>query len=148
MIKWHNRLPSDGTLPFVTSVTSGDNSADQMSLGAGGGMPEIGVSKAPVGWTTVHLHGAHSTSDSDGFPDNMTRSGGTQLTLFENTYDNMDLDLGKVGEFLWYHDHAMNGTRYHVYAGLTPGSQAGTWSETSMRPSSDCRRVQRRAKSY
>jgi spore coat protein A len=75
----------------------------------------------PVGWTSVHLHGGHSRPDSDGWPDNTTARGGGQLDEFDNTYDNADLGLGKVGAHLWYHDHAMNGTRHHVFAGLAGG---------------------------
>ncbi|MGB6162406.1 MAG: hypothetical protein WCF33_25325 [Pseudonocardiaceae bacterium] len=56
-----------------------------------------------------------------GFPDNLTATGSDQLSAYPNSYDNLALGLGTVGEFLWYHDHAMNGTRYHVYSGLAGG---------------------------
>ncbi len=92
----------------------------QNYLGGQGGAPED-TSGAPIGWTTVHLHGAHAPSDADGWPDNMAATGSDQLSAYLNSYDNLDLGLGKVGEFLWYHDHAMNGTRYHVYSGLAGG---------------------------
>jgi spore coat protein A len=69
----------------------------------------------------VHLHGGHSRADSDGWPDNLTPAGGAQLDAYSNTYDNAEIGLGKVGAHLWYHDHAMNGTRYHVFAGLAGG---------------------------
>jgi len=68
-----------------------------------------------------HLHGGHSRADSDGWPDNMAGVGGAQLDEFDNTYDNADLGLDKVGAHFWYHDHAMNGTRFHVFAGLAGG---------------------------
>ncbi len=129
-VRWRNRLPAsrypqDPTrpvpqLPFATSILDdpgGDADSVQNYLGGQGGVPED-TSAAPIGWTSVHLHGGHSRSDSDGWPDNMTASGGEQLDAFENTYDNTDIGLGKVGAHLWYHDHAMNGTRYHNFAGL------------------------------
>jgi FtsP/CotA-like multicopper oxidase with cupredoxin domain len=132
-VRWRNRLPasvrpadpgqSPARLPIVTAVLPdprGDTDSVQNYLGSQGGPPED-TSRAPIGWTTVHLHGAHSPSDADGFPDNMAATGSDQLSGYPNSYDNLDLGLGKVGEFLWYHDHAMNGTRYHVYSGLAGG---------------------------
>jgi o-aminophenol oxidase len=132
-VRWRNRLPASvrpadpgqppARLPIATAVLPDpheDTDSVQNYLGSQGGPPED-TSQAPIGWTTVHLHGAHSTSDADGFPDNMAATGSDQLSGYPNSYDNLDLGLGKVGEFLWYHDHAMNGTRYHVYSGLAGG---------------------------
>ncbi len=125
-VRWRNQLPASvgpstpARLPIATAVMAdphGDTDSVQNYLGSQGGAPED-TSRAPIGWTTVHLHGAHSPSDADGWPDNMTATGSDQLSAYPNSYDNLDLALGKVGEFLWYHDHAMNGTRYHNYSGL------------------------------
>jgi o-aminophenol oxidase len=132
LVSWRNRLPASvhpsdpqqppARLPIATAVVPEGDPKDpaQNALGAQGGVPED-LSDAPVGWTTVHLHGAHSPSDADGWPDNMTATGNDQLAGYPNDYDNSDLRLDKVGEFLWYHDHAMNGTRYHTYSGLAGG---------------------------
>jgi o-aminophenol oxidase len=132
LVSWRNRLPASvhpsdprqppARLPIATVlVAEGDpNDPAQNHLGAQGGVPE-NLAGVPVGWTTVHLHGAHSPSDSDGWPDNLTAAGNDQLAGYPNDYDNFDLRLDKVGEFLWYHDHAMNGTRYHNYSGLAGG---------------------------
>jgi spore coat protein A len=133
VVRWRNRLPASvnsgdptqptATLPFSTVVVddpNGDSDSVQNHLGDQGGVPQD-TSMAPIGWTSVHLHGAHSRADADGFPDNMAATGGQQITGYDNTADNLDLGLGKVGAFLWYHDHAMNGTRYHVYAGMAGG---------------------------
>lgn len=129
VVRWRNRLPASAlpehpaTLPFVTAVVddpNGDTDSVQNYLGEDGGVPED-TSMAPIGWTTVHLHGGHTHADADGFPDNMTATGGRQVDSFDNDADNLDLGLRKVGAFLWYHDHAMNGTRYHVFAGLAGG---------------------------
>jgi hypothetical protein len=124
LVRWRNCLPgsvhpgdaaqSPPRLPIATAVLHdphGDTDSVQNYLGGQGGAPED-TSGAPIGWTTVHLHGAHSPSDADGFPDNMAATGSDQLSAYLNSYDNLDLGLGKVGEFLWYHDHPMNGTRY------------------------------------
>ena len=132
-VRWRNRLPASvhpsnpaqplARLPIATAilVESPDvTDSVQNYLGSQGGPPED-LSGAPIGWTTVHLHGGHSPSDADGWPDNMAATGSDQLSAYPNSYDNLDLGLGKVGEFLWYHDHAMNGTRYHNYSGLAGG---------------------------
>jgi len=128
-VRWRNRLPASvrpskpARLPIATAILAdpdGDTDSVQNHLGAQGGAPED-TSGAPIGWTTVHLHGAHAPSDADGWPDNMAATGSDQLSAYPNSYDNLDLGLSKVGEFLWYHDHAMNGTRYHAYSGLVGG---------------------------
>jgi o-aminophenol oxidase len=129
LVSWRNRLPASAhpsdpgqppaRLPIATAVVAeGDpNDPAQNHLGTEGGVPE-NLADVPVGWTTVHLHGAHSPSDSDGWPDNMTATGDDQVARYPNDYDNLDIGLEKVGAFLWYHDHAMNGTRHHNYSGL------------------------------
>jgi FtsP/CotA-like multicopper oxidase with cupredoxin domain len=132
-LSWRNRLPGSirpgdpkpaVELPFVTAVVDDPDDSDsvQNHLGADGGTPE-NETMAPIGWTVVHLHGGHSRPDADGWPDHMVRAGNEQTDVYDNTYDNTDPDvaLGKVGSHLWYHDHAMNGTRYHVFAGLAGG---------------------------
>ncbi|MBO0819803.1 MAG: multicopper oxidase domain-containing protein [Nocardiopsaceae bacterium] len=128
LVRWRNRLPASlrpgqsppARLPIATAVLEDpdeDTDSVQNHLGADGGKPED-LSGVPVGWTTIHLHGAHAPSDADGWPDNMAATGSEQVSGYPNSYDNTDLGLAKAGEFLWYHDHAMNGTRYHNYSGL------------------------------
>ena len=68
-----------------------------------------------------HLHGGHTEPESDGWPDHMIQPGENQRCRYANDDDNADLGLGKVGPALWYHDHAMDATRLHVYAGLSGG---------------------------
>jgi spore coat protein A len=130
VIRFDNRLPGSAApgaprpgLPFATNIAPDPATGQtdpQNLLGRSGDVVEP-TGGAPVGWTSVHLHGGHSRADADGFPNNMAGPGGSQLSAFDNTYDNGDIGLDKVGAFLWYHDHAMNGTRYHVYAGLAGG---------------------------
>ncbi len=121
-VTWRNRLetslyPRDPQqqqpeLPFATAVVddpAGDTDSVQNYLGSQGGTPQA-LTGAPLGWLSTHLHGGHSSSDADGWPDNMTPSGGQQVSSYDNTYDNLDIALTKIGALLWYHDHAMNGT--------------------------------------
>jgi spore coat protein A, manganese oxidase len=58
----------------------------------------------------VHLHGAHTPPASDGFPIDFIQPG----TYRDYTYPNDD----ERGATYWYHDHAMDITAHHVYAGL------------------------------
>ncbi|MCL2581946.1 MAG: multicopper oxidase domain-containing protein [Streptosporangiales bacterium] len=135
LVRWSNRLPGSvrpgqkppARLPIDTVILPQDPKAATDSVqnylgsqpcpGTPAGTAED-LSGAPVGWTTIHLHGAHTPSAADGWPDDMAPTGTEQLAEYPNDYDNADLGLAKAGEFLWYHDHAMNGTRYHNYSGL------------------------------
>jgi FtsP/CotA-like multicopper oxidase with cupredoxin domain len=58
---------------------------------------------------TVHLHGGHTPSSSDGGPVAYVPPG----TSFNYVYPN-----NQIGTMLWYHDHAMDLTGAHVYKGL------------------------------
>ncbi len=60
--------------------------------------------------TVVHLHGAKTTTDSDGHPD-LTFPPGGQSELY--TYPNQ-----QRAATMWYHDHALGLTRLNVYMGL------------------------------
>ena len=144
VIRWSNRLPASlvpgqtpPAYPFLTAVVPFDdtsnNESPQNRPGEEGAPPEAArLREAPVGWTTVHLHGGHTEANSDGWPDNMTPAGGSQLAAYSNDSDNMDLGLRKRGVFQWYHDHAMNGTGYHVFAGLFGGYLVRDASEATL----------------
>jgi len=58
---------------------------------------------------TVHLHGAHVPTDSDGYPED-TVLPGEELNY---SYPNDQLPTT-----LWYHDHSLGTTRLGVYMGL------------------------------
>lgn len=92
-VNWMNRLPTN--FPFWL-FASMQNS----------GVPDQSVR------TVVHLHGAASRPQFDGFPTNWFRTGETAQYLYDN------LEFGDDGETLWYHDHAMGVTANTVYAGL------------------------------
>ena len=108
-VRWHNELgvqptdsPEDAAdkLPLETLIVDTtalpDGAPDpQNVLGSQPGNPQALVAMGvPVGWTSTHLHGAHSHPDADGFPDNMIADGNTQTSAYDNTYDNTDLNAG------------------------------------------------------
>ena len=87
LVRYHNDLPAAGD-------------------GTGFGKPE----------TTIHLHNAHTASESDGFPGDFFPSG----THKDNHYP-MFLAGGDPNEALgtlWYHDHRADFTAQNVYKGL------------------------------
>ncbi|MFW2387110.1 MAG: lysyl oxidase family protein [Polyangiales bacterium] len=59
--------------------------------------------------TVVHLHGAHTTEESDGYPEDTTLPGESNFYEYPNH---------QLPATLWYHDHALGITRLNVYMGL------------------------------
>jgi FtsP/CotA-like multicopper oxidase with cupredoxin domain len=121
-VTWRNRIGPPGPLPFTAWSTNQENPPDspQNYLGIddeSAGAPRD-LSLAPVGWAVTHLHGGHTIPDSDGWPDDIMAGEGRQVCWYDNTSDNADVGLAKVGAMQWYHDHAMGATGLHVYAGL------------------------------
>ncbi len=82
------------------------------------------------GHTVVHLHGAPTSPDSDGWAENVIAPGDSRACAY--VFDREQWDLhgpggmtsyrSGAGPTYWYHDHAMGATRFNVYAGL-----AGLW---------------------
>ncbi|MBE0627695.1 MAG: multicopper oxidase family protein [Burkholderiales bacterium] len=81
--------------------------------------------------TSIHLHGAHAPSHSDGFPDFYVLAGEARDYFYPNIAPKLtdpDTLVAPVrgGEFdstwipstLWYHDHAMDITGFNVTRGL------------------------------
>ncbi len=64
-------------------------------------------------WNVVHLHGANTDADSDGWAENAMLTGQRRLSSYPNRQRSAQL---------WYHDHAMDITRFNVMTGL-----AGFW---------------------
>jgi spore coat protein A, manganese oxidase len=96
-IKWTNALPIKHFLPIDHTIHGADES-----------VPEVR--------TVVHVHGAHVTPESDGYPDAwVTSDGKAGLFVAANPchYPNE-----QPATALWYHDHAIGGTRLNIYAGL------------------------------
>jgi spore coat protein A len=59
--------------------------------------------------TVVHLHGGHVESNSDGYPEDTTLPGESNLYVYPNQ---------QLPATLWYHDHALGITRLNVIMGL------------------------------
>ncbi len=59
--------------------------------------------------TVVHVHGAHVSADSDGYPEDTLLPGQQDVYYYPN---------GQLPATLWYHDHALGITRLNVYMGL------------------------------
>lgn len=60
--------------------------------------------------TVVHLHGAETPPQFDGFPTAWFQRGASALYAYANRDD--------AGATLWYHDHALGVTSFNVFAGL------------------------------
>jgi FtsP/CotA-like multicopper oxidase with cupredoxin domain len=106
-VAWTNDL--DGPFPIVAvQVPLSEDPSN--SPGYNPATAEIieGVAELPA-WTVVHLHGARTGGGNDGWPHNAVLKGDAQLTEYPND---------QPATALWYHDHAMNITRWNVMAGL------------------------------
>ncbi|MFF3732489.1 O-aminophenol oxidase PhsA [Streptomyces sp. NPDC002476] len=110
-IAWTNRVPEGSEYP-VTAVEVGPvgpgETAPHNRPGRDGVEPDADVSALPA-WTVTHLHGAQTGGGNDGWADNAVGSGDAQLSEYPNDHH---------AAHWWYHDHAMNITRWNVYAGL------------------------------
>jgi spore coat protein A len=89
-IEWRNELPSRHFLPI-----------DHRLHGAESNRPQVR--------TVVHVHGAKTRHESDGFPEDWYTPGRSLLCHYPNDQD---------AATLWYHDHAMGINRLNMYAGL------------------------------
>ncbi|MEU0455992.1 O-aminophenol oxidase PhsA [Streptomyces sp. NPDC006129] len=110
-IAWTNRIPEDSAYP-VTSVEvklrrDGRPQANT-EPGRGGVEPNKDVAALPA-WSVTHLHGAQTGGGNDGWADNAVAFGDAQLSEYPNDHQAVQW---------WYHDHAMNITRWNVMAGL------------------------------
>ncbi|CAM5501570.1 Multicopper oxidase OS=Streptomyces fumanus OX=67302 GN=cotA PE=4 SV=1 [Streptomyces fumanus] len=110
-IAWTNRVPKDSEYP-VTSVEVPVRGRGEPPAGTepgrGGAEPNKDVTALPA-WTVTHLHGAQTGGGNDGWADNAVGSGDAQLSEYPNDHQAVQW---------WYHDHAMNITRWNVMTGL------------------------------
>jgi spore coat protein A, manganese oxidase len=90
LVEWANGLPNEHFLPIDHTIH--------------GAEPD-----KPAVRTVVHLHGAKTTPESDGYPEDWIVSGKSSLFYYPNEQD---------ATMLWYHDHALGINRLNVYAGL------------------------------
>ena len=89
-IEWLNRLPQKHFLPI-----------DHNLHGAEANQPEVRA--------VVHVHGAKTPPESDGYPEDWYVPGKSATYRYPN---------GQDAAILWYHDHAMGINRLNIYAGL------------------------------
>jgi spore coat protein A len=90
LVEWVNALPNEHFLPV-----------DHTIHGADAGKPAVR--------TVVHLHGAKTRPESDGYPEDWIVPGKSSLYYYPNQQD---------AAMLWYHDHTLGINRLNVYAGL------------------------------
>ncbi|MGB6728681.1 MAG: multicopper oxidase [Terracidiphilus sp.] len=90
-VHWHNNLPSQHIF--------------QIDPNLHGAMPP-----APAVRTVPHLHGARTSSESDGLPEKWFVPGAAAHYYYAND---------QPAATLWYHDHAAGITRLNNYAGLS-----------------------------
>ena len=90
LVEWVNALPGEHFLPV-----------DHTLHGAEADKPAVR--------TVVHLHGAKTRPESDGYPEDWIVPGKSSLYYYPNQQD---------AAMLWYHDHALGINRLNVYAGL------------------------------
>jgi spore coat protein A len=90
LVEWVNALPDEHFLPVDHTIHGAE------------------VDK-PAVRTVVHLHGAKTRPESDGYPEDWIVPGKSSLYYYPNQQD---------AAMLWYHDHALGINRLNVYAGL------------------------------
>jgi spore coat protein A, manganese oxidase len=90
LVEWANGLPKEHFLPVDHTIHGAE--ADK-----------------PAVRTVVHLHGAKTRPESDGYPEDWIVPGKSSLYFYPNEQD---------AAMLWYHDHALGINRLNVYAGL------------------------------
>ncbi len=89
-VEWINRLPNKHFLPI-----------DHNLHGAEKDKPEVRA--------VVHVHGAKTPPESDGYPEDWYEPGKSVTYRYPNNQEPATL---------WYHDHAMGINRLNIYAGL------------------------------
>src|SRR6202453_1953869 len=90
LVEWVNALPSQHFLPVDHTIH--------------GAEPD-----KPAVRTVVHLHGAKTAPESDGYPEDWIVPVKSSLYYYPNEQD---------ATMLWYHDHTLGINRLNVYAGL------------------------------
>ncbi|MDA7026818.1 multicopper oxidase [Bacillus sp. CLL-7-23] len=96
-VKWLNKLPDRHFLPIDHTIHD-NHHVDGVK-------------------TVVHLHGAKTPADSDGYPEAwFTKDFKETGPYFKSEISEYPNDQDATA--LWYHDHAMAITRLNIYAGL------------------------------
>ncbi len=90
LIEWANELPQQHFLPI-----------DHHLHGAEADKPQVR--------SVVHVHGAKTRPQDDGYPEDWVVPGKSNLYYYPN---------GQEPAMLWYHDHAMGINRLNIFAGV------------------------------
>jgi spore coat protein A, manganese oxidase len=90
IVEWQNRLPAQHLFPI-----------DHSLHGAGTDVPDVRA--------VVHLHGGRTPAASDGFPEDWTVPGKSQMCHYPSL---------QHAATLFYHDHTMGINRLNSYAGM------------------------------
>jgi spore coat protein A, manganese oxidase len=90
LVEWANSLPTEHFLPIDHTIH--------------GAEPD-----KPAVRTVVHVHGAKTGPESDGYPEDWILPGKSSLYFYPNQQD---------AAMLWYHDHTLGINRLNFYAGL------------------------------
>jgi spore coat protein A, manganese oxidase len=104
LVEWVNALPKEHFLPIDHTIHGAE------------------VDK-PAVRTVVHMHGAKTAPESDGYPEDWIVSGKSSLYYYPNQQD---------AAMLWYHDHALGINRLNVYAGLFGPFFIRDWFEDAL----------------
>lgn len=107
-ITWHNTLADDAVMPGALASPPMNNPLAEDICGNVRLQSAVGV--------VTHMHGARVAGGSDGWPLQPLGYAGNPYGFNPTqpyTYPN-----AQRGTMLWYHDHAMDRTASHVYAGL------------------------------
>ncbi|MBT2386288.1 multicopper oxidase domain-containing protein [Streptomyces sp. ISL-11] len=107
-VAWNNRLGGDHPVTAVEAKPVPGGPAPGDVPGRGGAAPLADVAALPP-WTVTHLHGAPTGGGNDGWTENGVSPGESQLAEYPNDHRAVAW---------WYHDHAMDITRWNVFAGL------------------------------
>ncbi|MTI30582.1 multicopper oxidase family protein [Xanthovirga aplysinae] len=99
-VQWNNQLPPH---PHILPV---DYSIHTPHLKDSNSLPIV-----------IHLHGGHTESESDGYPEAWYTQNYQELGP-DYVKKNYYYDNSQEATTLWYHDHTIGMTRLNVYAGL------------------------------
>lgn len=107
-IAWTNRVPKGSPYPVTAVEVPNATPNPSTEPGRGGVAANADVAALPA-WLVTHLHGAQTGGGNDGWADNAVGAGDAQLAEYPNDHQAVQW---------WYHDHAMNITRWNVHTGL------------------------------
>ncbi|MGP4111383.1 multicopper oxidase family protein [Streptomyces sp. 4N509B] len=108
-VSWANRIEGPYPLAAGTAPLTVDGEPSTAQPGRGPDFIETKEVADLPAWSVTHLHGAVTGGGNDGWTENAVGVGDAQLSEYPND---------QRSAMLWYHDHALNITRWNVLAGL------------------------------